>query len=191
MGKKIYKMTESQMAKILNERGSKNNTLSSPKDEGLSLDVISELFSIHEEAENPAFYISKNKDNFGKPMMEKSDDCYHVVVNPEYKDLSFVFEVINDMYENKEFEPLISESEVICEECFELSIEKKLMENFEIKNIGKLDAHQEKPCRAEYPLTKYVVEGHSDLPIEFDIRVGDFCLPDNNKIKVLKVKRNS
>ena len=66
-----------------------------------------------------------------------------------------------------------------------------LDENFEIKNIGKLDAHQEKPCRAEYPLTKYVVEGHSDLPIEFDIRVGDFCLPDNNKIKVLKVKRNS
>jgi hypothetical protein len=130
MGKKIYKMTESQMAKILSNRGSKNNDLSSPKDEGLSLDVISELFSIHEEAENPAFYISKSKNNFGKPMMEKSDDCYHVVVNPEYKDLSFVFEVINDMYENKEFESLISESDIVCEECFELSIEKKLMENF-------------------------------------------------------------
>ena len=151
-------MTEGQVAKILNEKGLWDNirkkkargeepakpgdkdypdkkpwdkAVTSSKNEGLDLDVISELFSIHEEAENPTFYISKDKENFGKPMMEKSDDCYHVVVNPDYKDLSFVFEVINNMYENKEFEPLISESNIVCEECFELSIEKKLMENFD------------------------------------------------------------
>ena len=64
-----------------------------------------------------------------------------------------------------------------------------LDENFELQNIGHLDAHQEKPCRSEYPMTKYVVEGHSDLPKEFDIRVGDFCLPENEKIKLLKGKR--
>lgn len=61
-----------------------------------------------------------------------------------------------------------------------------LNDNFEIKNIGKLMAQQEKPCRSEYPLTKYVVEGHSDLPSELDIQVGDFCLPDKNKIKIVK-----
>jgi hypothetical protein len=64
-----------------------------------------------------------------------------------------------------------------------------LDENFEIKNIGHLDAQQEKPCRSEYPMTKYVVEGHSDLPKEFDIKIGDFCLPENEKIKILKGKR--
>ena len=62
-------------------------------------------------------------------------------------------------------------------------------ENFEIKNIGALEANQEKPCRADFPLTKYVLEGHSDLPKEFDITIGDYCLPeDENKIKLLKGK---
>ena len=61
-------------------------------------------------------------------------------------------------------------------------------ENYEIKNIGKLDAHQEKPCRAEYPNTKFVLEGHSDLPKEYDIKVGDFCLPENQKIKLIRGK---
>lgn len=126
MVKKVYKITENQMAAILAEK-----KLSKEKKETLNLDVISELFSIHEESETPSFFISKNKETFGKPMTEKSEDCYHVVVNPEYKDLSFVFEVINDMYENNEFNHLISESNVVCEECFELAIEKKLMENFD------------------------------------------------------------
>ena len=61
--------------------------------EGLTLEVIDELFSIHEECDNPSFYISKKLEDFGKPMMEKSDDCYQVSVKPGYKDLSFVFEV--------------------------------------------------------------------------------------------------
>lgn len=61
-----------------------------------------------------------------------------------------------------------------------------LDENFEIKNIGRLDAQQEKPCRSEFPYTKYVLEGHEDLPKEFDIQIGDFCLPDKNKIKLIK-----
>ena len=64
-----------------------------------------------------------------------------------------------------------------------------LDENYKIKNIGRLDAHQEKPCRAEYPFTKYVVEGHSDLPAEHDIKVGDFCLPENQKIKLIKGRK--
>jgi len=102
-----------------------------PKEEGLNLEVVYEMFSIQENAENPSFYISKSKENFGKPMLEKSNDCYHVVVNPEYKDLSFVFEVIKEMYENKEFESLVSESEVVCEECFEIAIEKRLTEDFD------------------------------------------------------------
>lgn len=101
------------------------------KSEGLTLEVIDELFSIQEECENPSFYISKNTRDFGKPMMEKSDDCYHVSVNPKYKDLSFVFEVINDMYENKEFSEMLSESETVCEECFELRIETRLIENLD------------------------------------------------------------
>jgi hypothetical protein len=99
--------------------------------EGLTLEVIDELFSIHEECDNPSFYISKKLEDFGKPMMEKSDDCYQVSVNPGYKDLSFVFEVIQDMYENNEFTPMLSESNVICEECFELKIEKRLTENID------------------------------------------------------------
>lgn len=101
------------------------------KKEGLTLEVIDELFSIHEECDNPSFYMSKNTEDFGKPMMEKSGDCYHVAVNPKYKDLSFVFEVINDMYENKEFSEMLSESETICEECFELKIESRLIENLD------------------------------------------------------------
>ena len=67
-------------------------------------------------------------------------------------------------------------------------IEWLMDENYEIKNIGKLDAHQEKPCRAEYPNTKFVLEGHSDLPKEYDIKVGDFCLPENQKIKLIRGK---
>jgi hypothetical protein len=31
-----------------------------------------------------------------------------------------------------------------------------------------------------------VVEGHIDLPKEHNIKVGDYCLPENNKIKLLK-----
>lgn len=95
------------------------------------LEVVTDLFEIKEESENPSFYISKKKETFGKPMMENDGDCYHVTVNPEYKDLSFVFEVINDMYENKEFGSLVSESEFVCEECFELMIEKRLFTDFD------------------------------------------------------------
>jgi hypothetical protein len=129
MGKKLYKITEAQMSAILAEKGLLSDK--KEKEQGLNLEVVSELFSIQEESDNPSFYISKNDGEFGKPMTEKSDNCYHVVVNPEYKDLSFVFEVINDMYENNEFNSLVSESNVVCEECLELAIEKKLMENFD------------------------------------------------------------
>jgi len=61
-----------------------------------------------------------------------------------------------------------------------------LDENFEIRDIGELQAQQEKPCKSRFPLTKYVVEGHIDLPKEHNIKVGDYCLPENNKIKLLK-----
>ena len=61
-----------------------------------------------------------------------------------------------------------------------------LDENFKIQNIGYLEAHQEKPCRSEYPFTKYVLEGHFDLPRENNLSVGDFCLPEENKIKIIK-----
>ena len=64
-----------------------------------------------------------------------------------------------------------------------------LDENFQIRDIGKLNAHQENPCRSGYPLTKYVIEGHADLPKENDIRVNDYCLPENEKIKIIKGKR--
>lgn len=64
-----------------------------------------------------------------------------------------------------------------------------LDENFQIKNIGKLEAHQEKPCRADYQMTKYVVEGHIDLPKAEDIQINDYCMPDNNYMKILKGKR--
>ena len=63
-----------------------------------------------------------------------------------------------------------------------------LDENFEIKDIGKLEANQEKPCRSGYPLTKYVVEGHELLPHELNINVGDYCFPENNKMKIVKGK---
>lgn len=66
-----------------------------------------------------------------------------------------------------------------------------LDENFEIKNIGNLEAQQERPCRSGYPFIKYVVEGHIDLPKEKNLLVGDFCLPENNKIKILKGKNKS
>ena len=65
-----------------------------------------------------------------------------------------------------------------------------LDENFEIKDIGHLDAQQERPCRSRYPLTKYVLEGHSELPKEQNITVGDFCLPEDNKIKILNKGKN-
>lgn len=66
-----------------------------------------------------------------------------------------------------------------------------LDENFQIKNIGKLDAQQEKPCYANYPLTKYVIEGHKDLPKEYNIQVNDYCLPEgSNKIKIIKGNSN-
>jgi uncharacterized membrane protein (UPF0127 family) len=64
-----------------------------------------------------------------------------------------------------------------------------LDENFQIKDIGKLEAHQEKPCRSGYPMIKYVLEGHVDLPVENDIKVNDYCLPGNDKIKIIKGKR--
>ncbi len=59
-------------------------------------------------------------------------------------------------------------------------------ENFEIRDIGYLAAHQEKPCRSKFPLTKYVLEGHADLPKEYNIHIGDFCLPESEKeIKII------
>jgi uncharacterized membrane protein (UPF0127 family) len=64
-----------------------------------------------------------------------------------------------------------------------------LDENFEIKNIGNLKANQEQPFKSGYPLTKYVIEGHIDMPKEYDIQINDYCLPEKNKIKILKGKR--
>ncbi len=95
------------------------------------LEVVTDLFTITENSENPSFFISKDIETFGKPLMEKNGECFHVNVNPNYRDLSFVFEVINEMYENNEFSSLVSESKVVCEECFELAIEKKLTEDFD------------------------------------------------------------
>ena len=111
-----------------------NGLLNGIKDKktALTIEVIDELFAIHEECDNPSFYISKEANNFGEPMMEKSGDCYQVSVNPKYKDLSFVFETIKDMYVNNEFSNMLSESEVVCEECFEISVEKRLLENMDI-----------------------------------------------------------
>jgi hypothetical protein len=102
------------------------------RNENLTIEVIDELFSIHEECENPSFFISKDIKNFGEPMMEKSGDCYQVAVNPKYKDLSFVFETIKEMYDNNEFSGMLSESEVVCEECLEINVEKKLLENMDV-----------------------------------------------------------
>jgi hypothetical protein len=64
--------------------------------------------------------------------MEKNGDCYGVKVNPKYKDLFFVFEVIDEMFNNKEFESLVSESDFVCEECLEVNIEKRLIENLDV-----------------------------------------------------------
>jgi uncharacterized membrane protein (UPF0127 family) len=66
-----------------------------------------------------------------------------------------------------------------------------LDENFKIQNIGFLEAEQEKPCRANFPLTKYVIEGHKDLPAEKNIKLGDFCFPEKNKIKIVQDKQKS
>ncbi len=63
-----------------------------------------------------------------------------------------------------------------------------LDENFKIQNIGKLEANQEQPCWSNYPLTKYVVEGHHLLPKEYDIQIGDYCIPEDNKINIIKGK---
>lgn len=64
-----------------------------------------------------------------------------------------------------------------------------LDENFKIQDIGELKEHQETPCRSKYPLTKYVVEGHIDLPKELNIKIGDFFFPEKDKLKVLKKGR--
>jgi uncharacterized membrane protein (UPF0127 family) len=66
-----------------------------------------------------------------------------------------------------------------------------LDENFEVRNIGELKAHQEKPNRSEYPYIKYVIEGHHLLPLEKNITIGDFCIPEENIIKILKGKQKS
>ena len=113
------------------EKKSWDKVIDSSKSQGIVLEVVMDIFEIKEKAENPSFYISKEKETFGKPSMEKDGECYDVVVNPDYKDLSFVFEVINDMYQNKEFSPLVAESEFICEECFEILIEKRLFNDFD------------------------------------------------------------
>jgi uncharacterized membrane protein (UPF0127 family) len=63
-------------------------------------------------------------------------------------------------------------------------------ENFEIRGIGSLKENQEEPCRGNFPLIKYVLEGHKDLPFEHNIQQGDFCIPEDNKIKIVKGKRN-
>ena len=77
----------------LNSKIKKVGDAIASRNENLTIEVIDELFSIHEECENPSFFISKDIKNFGEPMMEKSGDCYQVAVNPKYKDLSFVFEL--------------------------------------------------------------------------------------------------
>lgn len=116
----------------LNSKIKKVGDAIASRNENLTIEVIDELFSIHEECENPSFFISKDIKNFGEPMMEKSGDCYQVAVNPKYKDLSFVFETIKEMYDNNEFSGMLSESEVICEECLEINVEKKLLENMDV-----------------------------------------------------------
>jgi len=65
-----------------------------------------------------------------------------------------------------------------------------LDENFEIKHIDRLEKQQETPIRSNYPFIKYVVEGHNDLPVENDINIGDFCFPEKNIIKIIKVDKN-
>ena len=116
----------------LNSKIKKVGDAIASRNENLTIEVIDELFSIHEECENPSFFISKDIKNFGEPMMEKSGDCYQVAVNPKYKDLSFVFETIKEMYDNNEFSGMLSESEVVCEECLEINVEKKLLENMDV-----------------------------------------------------------
>lgn len=66
-----------------------------------------------------------------------------------------------------------------------------LDDNFQVKHIGELLAEQEKACRSGYPLIKYVLEGHKNLPKEYDIQIGDFCLLADNKIKIVKGNRNA
>ena len=146
---------------------SKNKTHETSKDENFVLEVVTDLFSITEDSENPSFYISKENDKFGKPSMEKDGDCFHVNVNPNYKDLSFVFEVINDMYENNEFAPLMSESSIVCEECFELAIEKRLTEDFDkwiLKDTISEDVKYH--IKNNIPLLENVYRPGSDKHIE-------------------------
>jgi len=64
-----------------------------------------------------------------------------------------------------------------------------LDENFEIRSIGELKAQQEKPNRSEYPFIKYVIEGHHLLPKEKDIKIGDFCIPEESTIRIHKGKQ--
>lgn len=66
-----------------------------------------------------------------------------------------------------------------------------LDDNFQVKHIGELSAGQEKACRSGYPLIKHVLEGHKNLPKEYDIQIGDFCLLTDNKIKIVKGNRNA
>lgn len=61
-----------------------------------------------------------------------------------------------------------------------------LDDKFQVKNIGKLDAQQEKPCRSEFPLTKYVIEGHAEMPAEYGIQIEDYCLPEKARITIVK-----
>ena len=116
----------------LNSKIKKVGDAIASRNENLTIEVIDELFSIHEECENPSFFISKDIKNFGEPMMEKSGDCYQVAVNPKYKDLSFVFETIKEMYDNNEFSGMLSESEVVCEECLEIMKFLDKIEGFEV-----------------------------------------------------------
>lgn len=60
-----------------------------------------------------------------------------------------------------------------------------LDDNFIVRNIGRLGAHQETPCRSNYPLTRYVIEGHEEL-INENIKIGDCCLIEHDFIKVIK-----
>jgi hypothetical protein len=66
-----------------------------------------------------------------------------------------------------------------------------LDENFEVRNIGSLNAQQEKPSRSEFPFTKYVIEGHHLLPIEKNITIGDFCIPEEKIIIIKKGKQKN
>lgn len=97
-----------------------------------SANPYSKFFSISKDGVDSDFYISTSKNTFGKPIKENSGECYGINVNEEYKGLHFVFEVVNDMYENKHFDELLLESDFICEECFEIAIDKNLKSRSDI-----------------------------------------------------------